>query len=310
VSDRYQHEQACLWWEIERVGTAVITRYGRSGGAFEQSRFDHPSEAAAQADVLRRVGDKLKRGYQRVAEPAPEPPRPLVPGVRVVAAAEARKLGLDRAIVLDAKGRVAVLPGGAHLDSLPLDFRELDAALGLAIDEGPVAGLIVTGALTIGAALVNGEGESGPFLWVAGALRAADVAAGGSQIVVEGEVHIPGTFFGHFNDGMTLVRGLARCGLVVSEQHAMTFAGGLVADVVIGGPSLCVRDAASLRAGVIARSVSDLEDRDLAVSVQTREAFDRLVDEVVDREEPSRVAIDSAALLGAIVAGRPVLKSV
>ncbi|MEN0065327.1 MAG: DNA ligase [Myxococcota bacterium] len=53
------------FWEIERVGTEVTTRWGRIGTDGQSKTKSFPTEAAAEAGLIKQTAGKVKKGYAK-----------------------------------------------------------------------------------------------------------------------------------------------------------------------------------------------------------------------------------------------------
>lgn len=91
--------------------------------------------------------------------------------------------------------------------------------------------------------------DFGPFLLVRGDLRARNVATAGSQVVVDGSMHVTQTLAGFYNHGSTIVRGDTRAEVVATIEHLIRIHGRLDARLVVAGRFLEIADPAATRVG-------------------------------------------------------------
>lgn len=138
---------------------------------------------------------------------------------------------------------VIVCVGDTGLENLPLDFSALEAWTGIS-ESGPgtFLGVAVYGDLTVSDRIVNGERDSGPFLWVRGDVRANNLAIAGSEVRIEGGLEAAQTIAGARGRGRTVIKGDARAEVVLAREHLMEFHAGLTAELVIAGDLLRVGD--------------------------------------------------------------------
>jgi hypothetical protein len=101
-------------------------------------------------------------------------------------------------------------------------------------DEDCPDGTIVDGDLEVAGTIVNRNSDSGPFLLVTGNLRAKNLVAGGSEIVVLGDLIVDGVIFGFYNHGSITVYGATRAKAIITEYHAFDLR-GRVEGITISG---------------------------------------------------------------------------
>jgi hypothetical protein len=90
-------------------------------------------------------------------------------------------------------------------------------------------GIIVNGNLEVNGCIKNYEGSYGPFLFVTGNLTAKSLIAGGSDIVVKGNVNLENVMLGYQNNGKVRVNGDVKAKIVISENHIMEIMGSISA---------------------------------------------------------------------------------
>ncbi|MEO3787384.1 hypothetical protein ABGB12_29000 [Actinocorallia sp. B10E7] len=167
--------------------------------------------------------------------------------IRVVALRDAdRDFGLRSLFSLDEAAddaAVIVCVGDTRLENLVLDFSALDAWTGISKTKPDAfLGVAVYGDLTVSNWIINGERDSGPFLWVRGDVRVRNFAAAGSEVWIEGGLEASQTIAGIRGRGRTVVRGDARAEVVLAQEHLMEFHAGLTADLVVAGDLLRIGD--------------------------------------------------------------------
>jgi len=134
----------------------------------------------------------------------------------------------------DDDNEVVLLRGGAALEHLPLDFHVLDAWSGLPRRHpNALLGVVVDGDLKVTDWIVNWETDFGPFLFVRGDLRAANLATAGSQVLVRGALEVEQTLAGYYNHGRTIAEGGVRAQVVLTQEHLMQIHGELTAQLVV-----------------------------------------------------------------------------
>ncbi|SEP96122.1 hypothetical protein SAMN04487983_1002280 [Streptomyces sp. yr375] len=198
---------------------------------------------------------------------------------------------------------VVVLTGDTTLDSLPLDHTRLDAWCGLSkTSPDAFLGVMVDGDLSVADRITNLEWDFGPFLLVRGDVRVRNLATAGSEILVEGDLHVAQTLAGVYNHGRTVVKGDARAEVVVTEQHLTEFHGRLTAELCTAGNFLRIADPARVQVGGWAGYVCDLEGRLLPdVGSRSTRALRAL--------DPDFWDLDGGAILTAMKAGRSLLRT-
>lgn len=97
-------------------------------------------------------------------------------------------------------GKVLILPAGTHL---PGDL-ELEWHADWVQRSGIVC-IACEGDLTLDGDLLNLEGDSGPILLVGGRLQVRNLIAGGSNVIVLGDLEASGLVIGHYNHGKLVV---------------------------------------------------------------------------------------------------------
>jgi hypothetical protein len=108
---------------------------------------------------------------------------------------------------------VLVYDGDLTLDSLHLDFGE----------QSDTALIVVEGNCRIEKALYNYDTDGAPSLMVFGDLHVGNVAVGGQEIYVQGDLHVTGLLWGHYNHGELIVKGDCTADLIIATDYAMTF---------------------------------------------------------------------------------------
>lgn len=63
----YKDEKSNKFWEIELIGTAYTTYYGKIGGSSRADVNDFGSEAEAEKQYEKIIAEKLKKGYEEVS---------------------------------------------------------------------------------------------------------------------------------------------------------------------------------------------------------------------------------------------------
>lgn len=109
---------------------------------------------------------------------------------------------------------VLVLPPGTHLAG----DLELDWDIGW-IKRAGIAGVACGGDLTVDGDVLNRNSDSGPVLFVGGRLRVRNLIAGGSRVVVLGDVEASGLVIGFYNHGSIHVRGDLRAQAFILDGH-------------------------------------------------------------------------------------------
>lgn len=109
---------------------------------------------------------------------------------------------------------VLVLPPGTHLSG----DLELDWGIGW-IERNGIAGVACEGDLTLDGDVLNRNSDTGPLLFVGGKLRVRNLIAGGSRVIVLGDVEASGLVVGFYNHGSIQVRGDLRAQAFIMEDH-------------------------------------------------------------------------------------------
>jgi hypothetical protein len=109
---------------------------------------------------------------------------------------------------------VLVLPPGTHLAG----DLELDWETGWVRRHG-IAGVVCEGDLTVDGDVLNRGSDSGPLLFVGGRLQVGNLLAGGSRVVLLGDVDASGLVIGFYNHGSLLVGGDLRAQALVWPGH-------------------------------------------------------------------------------------------
>lgn len=81
-------------------------------------------------------------------------------------------------------------------------------------------GLVVTGNLTVGGAIINANINEGPFLLVLGTTRARAMFAGGAELRFEQRATFSDAVVGCYNDGTVHFPAGVDAPLVISEDHS------------------------------------------------------------------------------------------
>ena len=109
---------------------------------------------------------------------------------------------------------------------LALDFDGDDA-------DGP-DGTIVDGDLEVSGTIVNRDSDNGPFLLVTGNVHAKNLVAGGSEIVILGDLIVDEVIFGYYNHGSITVHGATRAKAIITEYHSFDLRGRIEGITVSG----------------------------------------------------------------------------
>ncbi|CAM3266505.1 hypothetical protein STSO111631_10815 [Stackebrandtia soli] len=195
---------------------------------------------------------------------------------------------------------VLVVDGDLTVDELELDFFRLDRSLGVERPDEPAAlGLIVDGSLTVSGCVSNWESDFGPFLWVRGDLRAANVGTGGSAILVDGSAVIDGALYGYYNHGWTRIRGDVTAEVVIVEEHLMRFHSGLTAELAVAENFLVVDHPDRVQVNQWAGRPLLPDDRPSDLGTRSRRAVSLLDESFWD--------LNRRAILVALTEGRSLL---
>ncbi|MEN8905693.1 MAG: hypothetical protein ABF289_07030, partial [Clostridiales bacterium] len=103
---------------------------------------------------------------------------------------------------------------------------------------GEWTGIIVNGNLEVNGCIKNYEASYGPFLFLTGNLKAKSIIAGGSDIIIKGNVILDDVMLGYNNHGKIRVNGDVRAKIVISENHNMEILGGISAIKLNDGGNL------------------------------------------------------------------------
>jgi len=166
--------------------------------------------------------------------------------------------------------RALVLPAGTVIEGdVRLDFEGLD--------EHRVTTVAVLGDLEVRGRLINADGDGGPFFFVDGDLRAAEIEKGGASFIVLGSVVCDGLVFCDRDNGVFLVGGdLAARAIISCDQ-----------DIIVSGAT-----------------------RGTVVSTELGNMRDVLVPEVfTDPGDPHDEFADGGLIRQRIAAGQRVLKA-
>jgi hypothetical protein len=166
--------------------------------------------------------------------------------------------------------RALVLPAGTVIEGdVRLDFEGLN--------EHRVTTVAVLGDLDVRGRLINADGDSGPFLFVDGDLRAREIEKGGASFVVLGSVLCDGLVFCDRDNGVFLVGGdLAARAIISCDQ-----------DIIVSG---------AVRGTVVSTELGNMRDA--------------LVPEVfIDPGDPQDEFADGRLIRQRIAAGQRVLKA-
>ncbi|MCX4759449.1 hypothetical protein OG562_00260 [Streptomyces sp. NBC_01275] len=202
----------------------------------------------------------------------------------------------------DDDAEVVVFTGDTALENLPLDFSHLDSWSGLTKTHPDMfVGVVVDGDLAVTDWVTNWEWDFGPFLLVRGDLRAKNLATAGSEVLVQGDLHVTQTVAGVYNHGHTVIRGDTRAEVVLTQEHLTEFHGRLHAELGIAGNFLRIVDPATTQVNGWAGYVCDLEGRILSgVGARSTRALRAL--------DPDFWDLDSRKILRAMEAGRSLLR--
>jgi hypothetical protein len=171
---------------------------------------------------------------------------------------------------------ITLVSGSSHVPGdLALDFDRDDA-------DGP-DGTIVDGDLEVTGSIINRNSDHGPFLLVTGSVRAKNLVAGGSEIVILGDLIVDEVIFGYYNHGKITVHGTTRAKAIITEYHAFDLR-GRVEGITVSGRG---------------RITDDDHFRSYAPA---------LVPDVLTEGNPPGGYPDWDLTMEAILAGRPVLR--
>lgn len=141
--------------------------------------------------------------------------------------------------------KVAFYDGDLQLASLELDWRNEDS------DEADVAIIFINGSLTVTGNIVNENTDGAVSLMIMGDLYANNIAVGGQEIYVVGNVTVKEVFCGSYNHGETKIKGNLttavlieddyRC-LVEGEKRVECYFDGVGEYATYQGLSLSIRD--------------------------------------------------------------------
>lgn len=110
---------------------------------------------------------------------------------------------------------VLVLPPGTHLSG----DLELDWEIGW-IERHGIVGVTCEGDLTVDGDVLNRDSDSGPLFFVGGKLRLRTLLAGGSRVIVLGDVEASGLVIGFYNHGAIHIGGDLRAKALIMPDHA------------------------------------------------------------------------------------------
>lgn len=123
--------------------------------------------------------------------------------------------------------KITVLRGRTGVaGDLSLDFDGDD-------DDAP-DGTIVDGDLEVTGSIINRNSDHGPFLLVTGNVHAKNLVAGGSEIVILGDLIVDEVIFGYYNHGSITVYGTTRAKAIITEYHAFDLRGRVEGITVSG----------------------------------------------------------------------------
>lgn len=190
---------------------------------------------------------------------------------------EARGLGPPRSfmrwaeqILVDhPEGKALVLPGPTALPGdLEIDYDSLA--------EHGVTTVAVLGDLTVNGRMINADSDGGPFLFVDGNLKAAQIEKGGANFIILGALTCRGVLFCDYNHGALLTGGDIEAEAIIACDQ----------DVYAGG---------EIKGPVISDDLGNMREM--------------LVPEVFeDPEDPEDEFADGALIRERLAAGLPVLK--
>lgn len=147
---------------------------------------------------------------------APKPPKLTLTDATTITAADAAKEPALRDHLQGPARATEVYDGHLIVDGdLSLD------------GQGP--GILVRGDLTVKGNVVNLDGTVGRPLVVTGALKANNLVAGGSEIVVLGPSTLKNAVLAHYNDGTLKLKGLVTARALINDDHHTELDGGIAA---------------------------------------------------------------------------------
>ncbi len=118
-----------------------------------------------------------------------------------------------------AKQKALVLPPGTVIKGdLRLDWSK-------AFSEKNVVAIVAEGDLTIEGAMINENLDGGPFLFVAGDLKAKRIDKGGAFAIVLGDVHVSGPVLCEYNHGCLRVVGDLTAEWLLNVDHDVSVFG-------------------------------------------------------------------------------------
>ena len=124
---------------------------------------------------------------------------------------------------------VAVWAGDVTLDSLSLDWPEVEAP------DQEIFGYLVTGNLTVTKHITCTETDGGLGLVVLGDLRAGNIAIGGQELYVRGNVAVDEVYCGSYNHGASIIDGDVSARLLISDDYRFWIKGRLLAPTAATG---------------------------------------------------------------------------
>ena len=113
----------------------------------------------------------------------------------------------------------------AMLQACYVDGKPRISIEGHILDEGESPeehGICVLGSLKVNGSIVNRMGEGGPMLYVRGNAEADNLIAGGSFVEVKGTTTVKHYVYGHYNDGLMILKDVA-ARAIISSDHALEF---------------------------------------------------------------------------------------
>ncbi|HEX5063957.1 MAG TPA: hypothetical protein VFV99_31475 [Kofleriaceae bacterium] len=192
------------------------------------------TRAAKKATVKRaakrpakRVSAKPRRGIAKRRQPIRDAKPPVVEQSQIDGIIANADYALREHIHGDlVANAITLLRGRSHVaGDLALDFDG---------DDDCPDGTIVDGDLEVSGSIINRDSDAGPFLLVTGNVHAKNLVAGGSEIVILGDLIVDEVIFGYYNHGSITVHGTTRAKAIITEYHSFDLRGRVEGITVSG----------------------------------------------------------------------------
>ncbi len=130
---------------------------------------------------------------------------------------------------------------------------EVTGDLVLELGEGFVEedGIIVKGNLKVTGNIINKSTDYGPFLFVTGNVTAKNLIAGGSEVVVLGNVTVTGVIFGFYNHGRIKITGKTKAKAIIASDHVVELNSSDIEALTVSGSGPKITEKDKLYAEVI-----------------------------------------------------------